>query len=73
MARDPLEDLLDQVMGHTVKKQKIPDAKPIKKPAPQRIYFDADRFRFYFDGRNGLSLQQWRDVIDEEMRHLEEP
>lgn len=33
-----------------------------------RLNFDADRFRWYFKGRDGLSLQEWRDKLDEEIR-----
>lgn len=37
----------------------------------ERVYFDADRFRWYFHKREGRTLQQWRDAIDEEMRREE--
>ena len=35
------------------------------------IYFDTDRFRWWFKNRDGKTLQQWRDFIDAQMR--EEP
>jgi len=68
MPRDPLEDLLDQAMGRTTKREKVHAPKSLPKRPAEKIYFDADRFRFYFDGRNGLTLAQWRDIIDEQMR-----
>ena len=37
-------------------------------PAPEKIYFDTDRFRWYFNLRDGKRLQQWRDEIDALMR-----
>lgn len=37
----------------------------------ERINFDADRFRWYFHKREGRTLQQWRDAIDQEMREEE--
>jgi hypothetical protein len=73
MPRDPLDDLLDQVLGRTVKREKVHAPKKLPVPKQEKIYFDADRFRFYFDGRGDLSLKQWRDILDEEMRNAEEP
>lgn len=73
MPRDPLEDLLDQAMGRTVKREKVHAAKKLPKPPAEKVYFDADRFRWYFNGRNGLTLAQWRDIIDEEMRYADGP
>lgn len=37
----------------------------------ERCYFDADRFRWYFHKREGRTLAQWREAIDEEMRKEE--
>lgn len=37
----------------------------------ERIFFDADRFRWYFHKREGRSLAQWREAIDAEMRKAE--
>lgn len=58
-----------------------PRAKSLPRPAihtprpvqrkVERINFDADRFRWYFHKREGRTLQQWRDAIDQEMREEE--
>jgi len=37
-------------------------------PKVERIFFDTDRFRWYFKNRDGKTLQQWRDEIDSSMR-----
>lgn len=42
--------------------------KAIYAPKPEKIYFDAERFRWWFAQRDGMKLQQWRDLIDSEMR-----
>ena len=57
---DPLEALLNNCRrNHRPAK--------FRKP-PERLYFDADRFRWWFTHRDGKSLQQWRDEIDAQMR-----
>ena len=38
---------------------------PVKE---EKIFFDAERFRWWFKNRDGRTLQQWRDLIDAEMR-----
>jgi len=38
-------------------------------PKAEKIFFDADRFRWYFRERDGMKLQQWRDLIDSQMRN----
>lgn len=49
------------------------NGRPAKLPTKhEKIYFDTDRFRWYFRLRDGKRLQQWRDEIDALMR-LEEP
>ena len=65
---DPLVALLDQVMGRTTKRDKIHIPKPLHvRRREHKIFFDADRFRWYFHKHEGKTLQQWRDAIDEEM------
>lgn len=61
---DVLEALLDSCRRNR--------RKAIIPPKPEKIYFDADRFRWYFRDRDRKTLQQWRDFIDGEMRK-EEP
>jgi len=58
--QDPLEALMDSCHRN--------GRKAILPKPPEKIYFDADRFRWYFKHRDGWNLQQWRDYIDAEMR-----
>jgi len=45
--------------------------KAIHAPKAEKIYFDAERFRWWFkqpDNRFN-TIQQWRDLIDSQMRN----
>lgn len=67
-----LDDIFDGLMGRHSKREKIRPPRPVRtKTREPKIYFDADRFRWYFHKREGRTLQQWRDAIDEEMRNEE--
>ena len=40
---------------------------PARVKPPVRLIFDADRFRWYFKNRDGLTIQDWRNQIDKEI------
>ena len=58
--QDPLEALLDSC--HRNGRKAL-----LTKPQP-KIFFDAERFRWFFRQHEGKTLAQWRDLIDTEMR-----
>lgn len=67
-----LEDLLDDVfrpLGRTAyrRSERVMHA---RRPDTSRLIFDADRFRWWFTHRQAgnLTLQQWRDLIDQEIK-----
>lgn len=64
--------LLNELLGiNPTKRDTIPAPRKLHKPPAEKIYFDAERFRWYFHKREGRTLQQWREQIDKEMRDEE--
>jgi len=61
------EELLNDFLGLNVKRGKLRTPKHLERKV-EPVYFDADRFRWYFHKREGRTIQQWRDAIDQEMR-----
>jgi len=60
-------DCLDALLD-SCRRNGRPAKFPVKQP---KIYFDTERFRFWFAQRDGMDLAQWRGYIDSLMEAAE--
>ena len=63
---------LDQLLAASWKSPAVSKPPRATKEPKRKYYFDAERFRWYFKNRDGIKIEQWRELIDEEMRKCDE-